>query len=363
MSENIPGRKFYSDDKYDKGDNGARLADINGDGLPDKIDSYLRNNGDREEWVFINYQDHWEFEGQLPDWDARQGYIPPEIPGQPFTKETERDYGTDTKRDIHITNGARLVDINADGYADKVDSHRSIVGGWRANNVYLNLGPEGFKDEDGTRKIWEDESSDTLPGLPFITYNTRSIATYELGTITWDEVWDMGSRMKDLNGDGRIDKVDYFKDTVSGNTVENVYLNTENGWKPVSWNIPGLPLSKKIKDKIKLDQSFPTYDTIKTVDTGSRLLDVNGDGLPDKVDYVRKEYATLSIYKGCYKSSNGIIVPMDCDTCYDCQEGCLRETGIKEIENVYLNTSQGWTAEPVDKDIEGMPFLKKNLQD
>ena len=75
--------------------------------------------------------------------------------------------------------------------------------------------------------------------------------------------WDNGVRFADLDGNGLPDIISGYTD-VSGNPHYASYINTGSGWATSTvWNPPAL------------------FDTDGGYDAGTRIVDVEGSGLPD----------------------------------------------------------------------------------
>ena len=93
---------------------------------------------------------------------------------------------------------------------------------------------------------WKEDSLTWAPSIDFVSANV-----------------DQGTQLVDFNGDGKIDLLQ-----AKDGTTKKAYLNTGNGWKDVSsqWSAP--------TNFVKSDGS----------DFGSRLVDVNGDGLIDFIE-------------------------------------------------------------------------------
>ncbi|MFA4846276.1 MAG: FG-GAP-like repeat-containing protein, partial [Patescibacteria group bacterium] len=155
----------------DERDGGVRVADVNHDGLADLVYGLI-NGGSRYSGygVYINTGDS--------SWTYDSNYSLP----VDFSLG-----GMDT--------GARLTDVNADGFVDIVIGD-DIYG---VNAVYLNTG-------DGTG--WATTSSGSLPIL-FIGYSSHS--------------YDIGARLVDVDGDGLEDIV--YADETRGAASPAVYVH------------------------------------------------------------------------------------------------------------------------------------------
>ncbi len=192
--------------KSNGGDNGVRVADVNGDGLPDLVRNHQGDGGGGNK-VYINQGSTWELD---------TSWVMPEY----------------TILNDNVTDpGTRVVDINGDGLADVLQRNETD------NQVYLNNG-----------NGWT-LSSTTVP-VKFM-----------------DDGVDQGTRLEDVNGDGLID---ILQRNASANVV---YLNTGGAWtQDSSWSIP-----TKIVDTV----------SSVVVDAGSRFADFNGDGLLDELNYIQ----------------------------------------------------------------------------
>ncbi len=194
-------------------DAGVRLADVNGDGLVDILYSdWYPQYGYGYQTVYLN---------NGAGWTASAWTLPLEF------LNIWNASGTLVK----VTPGVDIEDVNGDGLVDLVakdanpgDQKNSAQG------VFLNTGSG-----------WSLASSWTIPHI--------------LATSGNDE----GARLIDVNGDGLVDFVDG-----SSSGSQNVYLNTGSNWVlNSSWKIPTIL------------QSTNGY--------AMQISDVNGDGLPDFV--------------------------------------------------------------------------------
>jgi hypothetical protein len=133
--------------------------------------------------------------------------------------------------------GTRLLDLNGDGLPDLVRSVW-VSSSYSLRNTWLNTGSG-----------WLLSSSYAAPD--FISdYNGI----------------DPGTQLIDLNGDGLLDFVRAVYVSASGKTTKNAWLNSGVGWQLVSgFNLPDILSDYNGKDP------------------GTKLVDLNGDGLPDMV--------------------------------------------------------------------------------
>src|SRR5258708_37603977 len=85
----------------------------------------------------------------------------------------------------------------------------------------------------------------------------------------------MGVRIFEVNGDGLGDIVKFYFDVYIQIWTKHVYLNTGSTWvKDAPWTA-SLPVH------------FMDYITCPGKDSGVRIFDANGDGLPDLVQAVQ----------------------------------------------------------------------------
>ncbi|OHA58443.1 MAG: hypothetical protein A2571_01535 [Candidatus Vogelbacteria bacterium RIFOXYD1_FULL_44_32] len=241
-------------DNYE--DTGARIADINGDALPDII---TNNNGS-----FLNtgYGD-WDRAG--PEWTLPVALTKPDVvhPGSmlidvngdgliDIAQSRDGDEDPDivyfntghgwvtssTTVPVYFAtrngsdNGVRVADINGDGLPDLLRFHAGD--GALGNRVYINNGSG-----------WSEDRSWVLPEP----------------TLAGDGQTDLGTRFGDVNGDGLVDIL--RKDE----SVSKVYFNTGHGWELASaWVITAEEFMNDGGDR------------------GTRVYDVNSDGFDDLVN-------------------------------------------------------------------------------
>lgn len=245
-------------------DMGVRIADVNGDGLPDFIQGY--NDGSDHFNAYIN---------NGSGWDATSTWNPPVT----FVKN-----GVDT--------GARIADVNGDGLPDIIQGYDDTGGtshyaayinngnGWTSNSTWNPpvIFLASSTADTGVRIV--DINGDGLPDIAqgyhdgggdhFATYLNTGTGWMTTSTSMWNLPTvnvttggaDNGVRIADVNGDGLADVLRAFTDS-NGSTTYSTYLNNSAGWSSVSqWNAP-------------------IGFTLNGADNGTRVVDVNGDGLPD----------------------------------------------------------------------------------
>jgi RHS repeat-associated protein len=217
------------------GDTGVRIADVNGDGLPDMIQAYKNSDASftaQQAWINTGF-----------GFTSSSTWIPPL-------------YLTDAHIAVGGDVGTRIVDVNGDGLPDIVQSWNSSDSSSSSTATYINTGSG-----------WVASSTWNAPIF---------IANYQVNVNGGD----VGVRFMDVNGDGLVDILQSFNR--AGNIpTQGVYLNTGNGWSPTpsaTWTIPAY-----------------FSDTQNTLhgDIGVRVADVNGDGLPDIVQSYRNIDGTI----------------------------------------------------------------------
>ena len=169
-----------------------------------------------------------------------------------------------------IDNGVKLVDVNGDGYPDIL----------QACNVQGN---------NGTRKCWLNTGSGWQANSTW-TPPTDFIYSFDFGGSYLPSRFlsaDAGARIVDLNGDGRPDIIKGF-DCSSGfgpllgyNGEHSAWLNSGTGWVNCPGYAPPVAFCRFLNNYY--GQSSNGGPVAAVLDLGVRIMDVNGDGLPDLV--------------------------------------------------------------------------------
>jgi RHS repeat-associated protein len=200
-------------------DTGARVLDVNGDGFTDVIKA---KGGSQS--VDLN-------NGDGTGWNASSSWV---IPVNFTSPDGLSDYGV------------RFGDVNGDGLNDMVQALQSST---TAHRVFTNNG-------DGTG--WTYQSS----------YSVSTTFDFTTGTA------DLNVQMEDMNGDG-------LADFAAGNRV---YINNGDGTWGV--DVAASVYMNRGKDTFisNSEWSVPApFLTSVYPDAGTRLADVNGDGLIDVI--------------------------------------------------------------------------------
>lgn len=311
-------------------DAGLRIADLDADGRPDLLQGITdgttntlgawRNNGGRIDGVACTAQScAWE---QVPSYAPPYGFV---------IKNGDYPNGSDA--------GTRITDLDADGKPDLLigwryeysaagmtmvaDVRRAWINtgtGWREEPAYAP--PTWFvaqAKDNGVRlaDVNGDGRPDLLQGsttgnplIPLNQFNAwiNTGAGWQVNGayappaefVTADggaAFHDAGTRIVDLNADGRADIVRGY--SYAGANRYGAWINNGNGWASAPTFSPPAPFTLK-------DGDGYVYDT------GLRIADLNGDGKPD---LVRATYDWNGSYHGAWINtaagwaSNGAYAP------------------------------------------------------
>ena len=225
-------------------DMGTRLADINGDGLTDIIQIYLppvgQYGGIPQRRIFLNNGKGF----------VRNTAYSKSLGSTNFAKGGGKDMGT------------RLADINGDGLVDIVQLYFSGVGEYGGNpqrRIFLNTGKKFVYDGSSSRSLGD-------------TYFVNSQGE------------DMGTRLADINGDGLTDIIQIYLPPVGqygGIPQRRIFLNNGKGF------VRNTAYSKSL--------GSTNFAKGGGKDMGTRLADINGDGL---VDIVQLYFSGVGEYGG-----------------------------------------------------------------
>jgi len=219
-------------------DVGMRMADINGDGLVDILCHNENGNSPTsapckktQPRIWLNNGSGWTLSSTwtFPANAASPGKL------EAFTDSSYRD------------TGLRLVDVNGDGLAD-------LIRGQDPSNyhTYINNGLNGW----------------TLVSPTTFTHPYYFLRDGEIGM-----------RMGDINGDGLIDMLCHNTDGTNSRWCSKndpkIWINNGTGWTGVTspWLFPINPSS--------VYESFTRQSGGNFYDDGLRIIDIDGDGIPD----------------------------------------------------------------------------------
>ena len=264
----------FADEYGDK--TGKLLGDVNGDGLIDTLVAHKNKN--RES--FINTGNGFEVDNK---------WIPPVDFVENLKVGDISYYGYDR--------GVRLADVNNDGLIDIIDGSPNgktwvnTGNGWEINNKWQPIPFTDLNGDKGARlaDINGDGLVDIILSLKVREDMPPLTKIYINNGEKWqeDNSWnfpeyfiesdgtDTGVRLADINGDGLVDII-----KSSEKNGKLLYLNTGNGWKSYSWDIPVYFVEDK-QYKVDVEGGQDYIIKYPGVDTGVRLADVNGDGLTD----------------------------------------------------------------------------------
>jgi RHS repeat-associated protein len=230
------------------GDLGVRLADLDGDGLPDLIFARLESNGTVTRGWCRNDGTKWL------TCDQTGGFAPPAdlfFVVMPGAAGNSRAYSMQTDMQV--------FDVDGDGLPDLVFRFTDPRSGSEKQGVCLNTG-SGWPAFSDCQKITVPVALDKVETDPTISI-----------------------QYIDINGDGFVDIVWSKADTSSTTSVTYLGTGARSGpsWQTASqWNIP-----------IPVISSTPG-------DPGFRLIDINGEGLPDILFYPDGKQATAFFNTG-----------------------------------------------------------------
>lgn len=257
-------------------DMGVRVADLNGDGLPDLVQGFTDGvNTLRMAWL----NNGGSCSTAACAWTPAPGLAPPVAFAQGDV--------------VHRTSwdtGARLVDLNGDGTADVVYGYSTtnptyVSGtGWRdlATTAcqYPIVGTCGVsRVVNGV--VWYDSAGAFLNGgtgwtaapafTPPASFALRDAAS--MGKDGMPSGFDAGLRLVDLDGDRKLDLVQGVSWGDAAATVSlSAWINGGAAWSYSSGWAPPAGFYFVGRDLVKAPRGW---------DNGVRLVDVNGDGRTD----------------------------------------------------------------------------------
>ncbi len=290
-TNSLPPNMLFSTSGIDQG---TRLIDINGDGLPDLIQLYFQNAGQGGRYVkrvYLNtgsgFQKHVGYSNsKMTSAFARNGV----------------DYGT------------RMADLNGDGLVDIVELFKTTSGATN-KKVYLN---------NGSAFVYDPVYSATLPGLYFaLQVQDRRIGDTSIVTTL---------QLADVNGDGLPDLVSVISRTPRQRT-NAVYINTGKKFirdSSFSTSLPIVPLNNPL-NYTYLSVRNAIKDIVTRPEDINRMVDINGDGLMDLIQ-VYSERVTTMLPPGVYPDPN--------DSTFLRYQAELTKKTYNNFTKVYLSTGR-----------------------
>ncbi len=214
----------------------SQFLDMNGDGLPDRVNHYNYATSEHGIWVALNNGSGFD---PVVRWQL----------DTPRTEQTYLEWGDGA------TKVSQFIDMNGDGLPDRVNHYNYATSEWGIW-VALNNG-SGF---------------DPVVRWQYDTPRTEQYYSH------WADGNSIYAQFLDINGDGLPDRVNH-----------NNYVNSELGiWVALNNGSGFEPLVRWQYETPQTNQYYPEWGGGGT--KVSQFVDVNGDGLPDRVNHYN--YAT-----------------------------------------------------------------------
>ena len=216
------------------------MADINGDGLPDLIRLFEYTTPPQYGDTPVTSSQKQVYLNTGSAFVSSSSYTT-SLPNAFFASTEGRDMGT------------RLVDINGDNLPDLVQMYYGIAG---RMNAHLNTGT----------------------GFQYSSAYSTGLANSNMFFSGFGDRSDMGTRLADINGDGLVDLIQLYKPSnwdYGNNEQLKVAINTGS-----FFDLNNTYNNGRIPNTFF---SGSTTDGAGTHDMGTRLADINGDGLLDLI--------------------------------------------------------------------------------
>ncbi len=219
----------------------GQFVDVNGDGLIDWMTSYQASLQSPIRKLWLNTGAGWQPQ------PANSPYLLP---------ETMFDNINGWNNISPVSHG-RFIDVNGDGLADWVASHKRPASG-NANTRYVRL---------NTGKGWA--ARNTGFAAPEFVHVNFQYSYFDRGWPT-----NQGGEYMDINQDGLVDYVESFKSSDTARTVyKTAYLNNGTAWVKQPANSPYTP-TQLYYDYSGREHSKANY---------GQFVDINADGASDWV--------------------------------------------------------------------------------
>jgi RHS repeat-associated protein len=273
--------------------NGSKINgfyDLNGDGLLDRVTHYNYNGDDKSYGLWVSLNTGSGFEAPKKWWSSTK---------------PEDNYPEWYEKGSQL-NG--LVDINGDGLLDrfchmKYDSNGvKTLGLWVSINTGHGLGPQ---------QLWSPSA--TEPGL-----------NKEDSYLEWSDNGSKKNGFMDVNGDGLPDRVS-FRNYATG--ARGIWVSLNSGVSETGFSSQKLWSPSITEPGLNEQDSFIEWN-----DGGSQkngFMDVNGDGLPDRVSF--RNYTS---------DDKGIWVSINDGKKFGSQQSWLSSLGSDEKDS-YLEWNDG----------------------
>jgi len=214
------------------------IFDINGDGLPDFL--FIGLSAGASQGVYIN-QGKPDLTGDV--WKRSSQWNRPPLPSINYP---------------YCDFGLRTADVNGDGLEDIIYSVATNTG--YPNYANIEIKQVWLNDGAGSWQWGASQEAHQNYVVP-VTFSSCT-------GFTTDQS-DEGVRLIDLNGDGKVDII-----KAKRGEPRKVWINTGSAWvEDSSWTVPADFVADFYNNLTEQDPRF--------YDTGARLIDVNGDSIPD----------------------------------------------------------------------------------
>jgi RHS repeat-associated protein len=222
--------------------NQATLGDVTGDGLPDFVQNYSGVGSGA--WI-----------NNGSGWLSSATWIPPTVLWYTVNWPSESGLYGDYA-------GTRFGDINGDGRVD-------VLQGYDANPIRAASSSTWINSGAG----WSQAPSQWLP--PILMVDQVNVS---LGAVLMDV---NGDGLSDVVRNSSYTLIGLFGDFIDFQTTYgNAWLNTGNGWVQSSTWIPPIPMADVVERFTQPPSIVPIWDA-HNPDAGTRFADLNGDGLID----------------------------------------------------------------------------------